>query len=278
MTGRTHTVVFVTLAVAACASGGSAPLTFAPAPGTVRYERADTLDVTVDAGGMGMGSLQIRARTESLLAVELEPGAGTTRVEARFEELEGVMSNPVGPPTRLSREDVEGALVLELDGRARARLVEEPRIRPPGGQLLNPLLLANEIFPRLPARSVAPGESWSDTVRIEGREAAAGLTAVLAVTFTLAADTVVDGESLKRIEGQGTVEMVTTGGQSAGFELEQDMKGTIDSVTLWSPEASLVRWSRATQRLEGTVTLVGSGVPALPLRATGATTIRRVGS
>ena len=212
----------------------------------------------------------MNVRTAATLALALEPEGAATAVRVSYLEFTGEQSNPIGAPTRVDTDDIDGDLVFTVDARGRPTIVSKPEVTANAGRLANPTLLAQTLFPRLPDRVVKPGDSWTDTVRVETQEAGWRVAAMYALTYTLRGDTVVNGESLLHITGEGDAEYVAAG-VSTGFNTEQSLSGTVVEDILWNAaESSLVR-RRSQKNLTGDLEASGFGVLSMTWSETNST-------
>jgi len=243
--------------VAACvgASGGgtagpSALAFHVPAERAVAYQQADTAVISVDAGGQ---MIDIQALSSAVMDMTLTPAEGGVRVTATWRELEGTVTNPMGPAERVSTDDVEGSLVFTLDRRGAAEMVSAPTLKGNAANMVAMSDVVHGFFPRLPGTAPTPGMTWTDTIAYEAEEAAGPLVARSIVTYTVAGDTVVDGRTLLKVELAGD-DTRTQEGVTSGMAFVQDMAGTVRGHFLWDVAAGMlhshVSWSDYTGTME----------------------------
>ena len=239
MRSRLPSLTVLTLTLAACAGGPPSPPGLAygvPDPASVTYLSGDTARMDIDAGGQ---SMQARISSAATLATEFSRDGDGVQVSMTVRDLDARMSNPAGPPASADESGIEGPLVFTLDRRGVATLVSQPKLNQSAQQFFQPLLLAQTFFPRLPGRGVAPGESWTDTIRAEGPQGEGSITSVSIVTYTAAGDTVIDGRSLVRISLEGTTDQDASG-LIAGMDFSQTASGNMSGWILWDMRRGLM--------------------------------------
>jgi hypothetical protein len=239
MRSRLPSLTVLTLTLAACGGGGASPPGLAygvPDPASVTYLSGDTARMDIDAGGQ---SMQARISSAATLATEFSRDGDGVQVSMTVRDLDARMSNPAGPPASADESGIEGPLVFTLDRRGVANLVSQPKLSQSAQQFFQPLLLAQTFFPRLPGRGVAPGESWTDTIRAEGPQGEGSITSVSIVTYTAAGDTVIDGRSLVRISLEGTTDQDASG-LIAGMDFSQTASGNMSGWILWDMRRGLM--------------------------------------
>lgn len=238
MRSRAAVAAAVSLSLVACGGGPSAPpgLAFGlPSPATATYVMGDTSLMDIDAGGQAM-----QASVSSAMTLATTFGRAAEGVQATFElkDLAATVGNPMGSQSA-DESGISGTLVVNYDRRGAATVVSQPQLTETASQFFQPLGVAHGIFPRLPGRAAAVGESWTDTIRYEGVQGPGTVKATTVVTYTVAGDTVVDGLSLVKLDTKGTSES-SAGGVITGMDFTQTLTGSFDGWVLWSLQRGLM--------------------------------------
>jgi hypothetical protein len=219
------------LSFAACGGGAAAPPALAfglPDPVAVTYVTGDTSTLDIDAGGQNM---QATIASSSTLAAAFSRAADGVQVSLELKDLSATMSNPMATQSA-DESGITGALVVNLDRRGVATVVSEPQLTDAASQYYQPLGIAHGFFPRLSGRAAAVGESWTDTIRYEGKQGPGSVSAQSVVTYTVAGDTVVDGRSLVKITTQGTADS-SASGVITGMDFTQKLSAAVTGWVLW---------------------------------------------
>lgn len=243
--------------LAACAggpgAGGTAPAALAfdvPAQRTVSYAQADTAVISVDAGGQ---MIDIQALSSAVVDMSFAQADRGVQVTTTWRELEGTVTNPMGPAERVSIEDVEGSLVFTLDRRGAAEMVSAPTLKGNAANMVAMSDVVHGFFPRLPGTAPTAGMTWTDTIAYEADEPAGLVVARSIVTYTVAGDTVVDGRTLLKVDLAGD-DTRTQEGVTGGMAFVQDMAGSVRGHFLWDAVAGIlhsqVTWSDFTGTME----------------------------
>jgi hypothetical protein len=190
-----------------------------------------------------------RVAVTGLLVVRAQPGGGDTlRLEAWYDSLDVRRSGPAGT----LEPDTDGM----IGGRYRGRLAPGgaymPDARPfvPDGvaEVMDLSRVLEELFPVLPARSLRPGERWSDRRGLEIRR----------LSDSVAADTLLRF----RASRTRTTESVTATGDSAAIPAKQTTRE--DEAFLWHPRRGLVRRDRT---IVVETSIPGGGTVGHPVRS-----------
>ena len=144
-----------------------------PSPPTLGYRMADTVRVEIQALGQ---SFAVEGGARSDWRMEYEPDPRGVRVTATLVDLDARMSNPLGPGQLVDESQVTGPVVFTLGPRGNPDVVSFPRIEARAAQFFTGGTIAQGFFPRLPGRSLVPGEGWVDTVSYSAAEAGAQTT------------------------------------------------------------------------------------------------------
>ena len=261
---RSRAVVAVVAAVtavstAACGGGPPAPRGLAfglPTPLAVTYSMADTAFMDIDAGGQAMQASMASAAT---LGATFARAADGVQVTFELEDLAATVGNPMGSQSA-DESGVTGPLVVSFDRRGAATVISQPQLTETASQFYQPLSVAHGIFPRLPGRAAAVGETWTDTIRYEGTQGPGTVKALWVITYVVAGDTVVDGRSLVKITMKGTTES-STGGVITGMDFTQAITGSLDGWVLWDQQRGLLVESYADSDGRGTMEVSAAPFP-----------------
>lgn len=263
--------------LAAC--GGGAPPAEPPAPPALAYElppvptatyvQGDTAVVQVDAGGQ-MIDVTVASRTTMSMAFEPTP-EGAIRVTATIEELDARATNPMAPAQTADESEVSGPVVFTLSRTGEGTLVSAPEIGEAARTFVSPGVMAATFFPRLPARAVRPGDTWTDTISVATDEEGTSMNATSIVTYTARGDTVVDGRSLLLVAMTGEDERRVEGNMQ-GMDMLQEAAGTSDGWFLWDAARRLPVEVVYTTDSTGTMEVTAAPFP-LGLRAESTTRI-----
>ncbi len=262
MRSRAAVVAVATVAtatLAACGGGPSAPpgLGFRlPDPAAVTYVMADTALMDIDAGGQAMQATVSSAATLGTTFARAPEGV---QVTFELKDLAATVGNPMGSQSG-DESGVTGPLVVSYDRRGAATVVSQPQLTETASQFYQPLSVAHGIFPRLPGRAVALGESWTDTIRYEGTQGPGSAKALSVITYVVAGDTLVDGRSLVKITMKGTAES-SAGGVITGMDFTQAVTGSVDGWVLWDQQRGFMVESYADADGRGTMEVSAAPFP-----------------
>lgn len=260
MRSRAAVAAVASLTLAACGGGGpSAPPGLAyglPNPVAVGYVMTDTALMDIDAGGQAMQATMGSAAT---LGATFARAAEGVQVTLEVKDLAATVGNPMGSQSA-DESGITGPLVVSLDRRGAATVVSQPQLTETASQFFQPLGVAHGMFPRLPGRAAAVGESWTDTIRYEGAQGPGSVKAQSVVTYTVAGDTLVDGRSLVKIAMKGTSESSATG-VITGMDFSQAVAGTVTGWVLWDQQRSLMVESFGDSDARGTMEVSAAPFP-----------------
>lgn len=279
MPHRRTTALAAMIFIAACSpSGPPAPPpppalaweVAAPTPAV--YVQSDTVVVEVDAGGQ---TLQVDVYSDATLAATFAPaGDGATAVTIDFEAFAARQTNPMGPTTRASEADIQGTLDFVLDPRGRVTVTGEPELSGNAPDFLTGAAMAQTLFPRLPGRAVTPGDTWTDTIRVDSETPSGSIEAESVVTYTAGRDTTVAGRRLLRVDLRSEDQRYVEGSQG-GMDLSQDLSGDSEGWFLWDLEAHELVESVTESELTGTMDVAAAPIPfSVRLRGTSVLRLR----
>jgi hypothetical protein len=234
-----------------------------PAGGPLTYDRSDTLSIAIEAPGMG--SITVHVGQLMTLGMIFASSGGETLVTTSIERLTAGLTNPIYGPITLTEADVQGDMVVRLDGRGRAEVIETPTVADVGGLVFNATTLAYELLPKLPPPGTRTGGTWVDTTTYFGEDGPASIEMTWIGTSRLVGDTLVDGRSLSLIRTDAEV-TIEVSGTLSGMQASQSMAGPETGFYLWDRFRGVMVAYEFERDLTGSSKI--SALPtALPLRA-----------
>lgn len=265
MCRKTPLMLAVCGALAACAGGsGSAPSLGYAVPGgpDATYVVGDTLIISLQ--GLGQ-TMEIAARSAATYRLHFVPNGAGVRVTATVEQLVADVVLPMAEPLTMDGAALDGDFVFELDSRGRASSMSSPRAAELGGQVFAAPLVAHSLFPRLPGRSAAAGDTWVDSVTYR-EETDAGSTQVQSsLTYTVVGDAQVGGRALLEVGFTGTAR-VTQDLTLEGASVVQASEVEVTGRMLWDTPAGRLYESEMTMEGPGTVRVALLPGATLPTR------------
>jgi hypothetical protein len=210
----------------------------------------------IDAGGEAMQATMASAAT---LGATFTRSADGVQASFELKSLSARVGNPMGSQSA-DGSGVTGLLVVSFDRRGAATVVSEPRLTEAASQFYQPLSVAHGIFPRLPGRAAAVGESWTDTIRYQGAQGPGNVNATTIVTYTVEGDTVVGGRSLVKLAMKGTSES-TASGVITGMNFSQAVAASLSGWVLWDQQRGLMAESWADADGRGTMDVSAAPFP-----------------
>jgi len=258
---RVHFILTVAplLILSACGGGPAAPPGLGytlPSPTKVTYVTGDTLNMDIDAGGEGM---QARGMGQVTLNAEFTRAPEGVQVSLEVGKIQGRITTPLSSAS-VDEDGVEEPLVFNLDRRGSVALVSQPEVTDQVAQFFQPVVLANSLFPKLPGRAAQAGEQWTDTVTFDGAQGSGAVKVTNIMTYTLVGDTVVDGQSVVRIDLSGTSESVASGALT-GMDFSQNLRGSVEGWVLFDVARSLMVESRSDSDMRGSMDVSAAPYP-----------------
>lgn len=256
MRDRIHSILALSLLLAACGGGRSGPPLLGygvSTPTEVTYVYGDTTVVSLAIMGQRM---EMSQRGVADYAVKFGPTRTGLDVTLTVKELAAVINQPMGAPLRIDKSDVTGDLVFTLDRRGNPTISERPEVSDGASQMVSSLGLAYTFFPRLPDRVVGTGDSWVDTVSYEGQDGPGLRSELTILRYTVTGDTVVAGRSLMAISLQGTTKS-TMEMELAGMSITQSSDLVVEGYVLWDAQRGLM--------VESFKKATGSGTVRVPV-------------
>jgi hypothetical protein len=196
------------------------------------------------------------------------------RVTADIEALVADVTTSLTEPMSMDREALEGPFTFEVDERGRVSAMSSPAASDLGGQVFasSAPVLAHALFPRLPNRTVAAGDVWTDSVEYR-QESDAGRTELRSsLTYTVLGNTTRGGRSLLEIGFTG-IAGVAQELNLEGASLTHSSESEVEGRMLWDEAAGLLYESELSMSGPGSVR--AALLPAaLPARVTWRTRVR----
>ena len=277
MTTRAPTLASLVL-LGACAAAPPAPpapraLAYGiPSPAVVDYVVGDSARAEIMAAGQRFA---LNVTVAERWRMEFAAAAGGTRVTATLTDLDARLTNPLSAPQTADESAVSGPVVFTLDGRGRSTIEALPTVTPAVAQFLSGSGVAQTFFPRLPGRTVAAGDSWTDTVAYSATEGDATIDVSSVTTYTVVGDSLADGASYLLIRSEGTTEQ-SSEGTIAGTDFNQQVSGITSGHVLWDRAGGVMHSVELRSDLSGAMAASVAPV-ALDVRVRSVVRTRRAG-
>lgn len=238
-----------------------------PSVSEATYRVVDTVTISIQSP---MGPMDMNTSADISLAVGFEGDPAGFRATARIADFRASVANPMMGTQSIGGEAAQGAVVVLVGPAGMAELVGLPEVSPEASELFVFEALGHDLFPGLPARAAAAGDSWTDTVTWSTNTQGLETNATGVRTFALGDETVIDGRSLWAISVSATVESSGSGSEG-GVTITRETTGTFAGTYYWDAEAGLLHSAELTRDLQGTVT-----VPGAPAMQVGQKGTRRI--
>ena len=239
-----------------------------PAPPTVVYELFDTLNTSINTGGMNQA---IDLASQMTLRLYFAEDARGTRATGTVESFSASMNSPMG--SQDLQPEVEGSYEWLLGPAGVAEVMSIPTAGGPAGQATWLASVGHDLFFSLPGGAAEVGDSWTDTLSWSEARSLAETENSVVYTLTLTGESVVDGRAMATLEIAGELTISGTV-QAAGMAMDQTLAGSVAGVALWDFERGRFHSVELSREYSGTMNS-NSLLGALPMRVTG-TTIRRI--
>lgn len=214
------------------------PLAYTSSPvAATTYKVADS---TLIAMQSPMGPMEFTTVLRATLAVSFEADPAGFRATAEVTEFTGATGNSQTGTRLIGGSAVGGALVAVVGPAGLVELVDTPERSREASQFTVFEELGYDLFPTMPARVVAAGDSWTDTVTLSSTSGGARTSSTSIRTFTVGEVVVVEGRSLQMIGVSATVE-TSTEMEQGRMAMEQSFSGTQTGNFFWDAEAGLLR-------------------------------------
>lgn len=233
-----------------------------PSAAGATYLVTDTVQMSMQSP---MGPMEITMLSQATLTTGFEAAAGAFRATAVVTDFSGSVSSPMMGTQSVGGEAVQGAVVVDVGPNGVTEVVAMPALAPETG--FSPFdWLGYDMFPALPGRVVATGDSWTDTFTVSSSGQGSEMTSTIARTLTLGDETVIDGRALRVIDVSATVEIAGSGTQG-GMSVNQTFNGTITGQFLWDADVGLLHSAELVRDYEGENTI--PGMPPIPMTLKG---------
>jgi len=219
-------------ALGVAAQAGVADLRYAaPLPASVVFTAVDTMDATIT--GLPTGDSKLTTITEWVSDMQFASGDSGIAVTAALKSFSGVMRSVMGD-LQMHSPDVDpirfhigatGAAPEALAGANATALSAAPEETLARSRALAGLYA-------LPGRTMAPGESWSDSARTAETVEEMHFDVSTSIRGTYLADSVVDGRTLNVLRVIRESEM-TTSGTHEGVDIAQKTTSKSEEFVLW---------------------------------------------
>ena len=265
--------VALTLGLAAC--GGGQPEAPSPAVTTlgysmpaatpVTYTSVDTARVNIEVQpGMPMEQTMGQHSTVRLAFAPLVGTAGNLAVTATYVDFNAFVESSMMGRQDVGDDALQGDFTLSLTPEGKVEQTGGPELPEEVEQLMMGQNMFADFFLRLPNRIVTPGESWTDTLRIETNEDGNHSLNETIIVSTLRGDTTVAGRTLWVIEANKSASLLVEGNMQ-GMEMRNELSGTVNEVSLWDPARRLLVSSRSSGTMTGSVSMPSAGMNDIPI-------------
>ncbi len=224
-----------------------------PSAAGATYHVTDTATMSVQSP---MGPMDIKFSSRTTLTTGFEAAPGAFRATAEVTSFGGTVSNPMMGAQSVGGEAFHGTVVVVVGSNGVTEVVAMPEMAPDAG-ISSFDWLGYDLFPALPGRAVATGDTWTDTFTVPSVVQGSDMTSTVTRNLTLDGETVVDGRTLQVVSVSATVEMSGSGSQG-GMSVNQSFNGTIAGQYLWDAEAGLLHSAELVRDYEGQATIPGA--------------------
>jgi hypothetical protein len=224
----------------ASAQGGAAY-----APGKLRYH-VTTVSTRAQPLGGGRAPFDFSTTTNQWIALEVAPQSSDTLKVAITMDSIRITSTLDAPPPDISV--LQGAKFTgTMSPRGRIYSLT-PAAGSTDGKLGATATALKRFLLPLPARSLAPGASWADTVVEHPKIGTINITSSSVTTYKVAGDTTVSGQHAWRIDRYTTIAQLGKGTE-AGQPLEISSSGTVTGMQFFTDKGVLLG-GQSTQRTD----------------------------
>jgi len=275
---NTRSALLVAAVAAAAACGAQPEAAPAPAPvplgysvpavNPVMYSSQDTARINIEVQpGMSMDQTMGQNSTVRLSFAPDTTGGGLA-VTATWVDFSAFMESSMMPRQEVGAEALAGDFELRVSPEGEVEQVSGPELPDEVQQLsMGGDNMFVDFFLRLPNRVVQPGESWSDTVRVDEENEGARSVNETVVTSTLRGDTTVAGRRLWVINSTKTTHVLVEGNMQ-GMDMRNELNGTINETSLWDPARRMLHSSSSTGSMTGVVSIPNAGMNDIPITVT----------
>ena len=284
MTHRRVPAAALVLALGACGGGApeapapsETPLAYSvPATNPVTYASSDTARINIHLAP-GQVIEQTMGQT-STVRLSFSPGAaGALSVAANYTDFNAFMESSMMPRQDVGNDAFDGEFVLSLSPEGDVETVSGPELPEEVQQMTMGGELFADFFVRLPGRIAQPGETWTDTVRVDEETAGTHTVNETIVVSTFRGDTTVAGRTLWIIDATKTSTVVIEGDMQ-GMQMRNELSGSMAERTLWDPARRVMHSTRSTGSMTGSVSIPAAGMTDIPLDVSNSRYVRLVES
>jgi len=215
------------------------------APGKLRYH-VTTVSTRAQPLGGGRAPFDFTTTTNEWIALEVAPQSGDTLKIAMTVDSIRITSTLDAPPPDVSV--LQGAKFTgTMSPRGRIYSLTPAAASTDGKLGATATALKRFLLP-LPARSLAPGASWADTVVEHPKVGTINITSSSVTTYKVAGDTTVSGQHAWRIDRYTTIAQLGKGTEG-GQPLEISSSGTVTGMQFFTYKGVLLG-GQSTQRTD----------------------------
>jgi hypothetical protein len=215
------------------------------APGKLRYH-VTTVSTRAQPLGGGRAPFDFSTTTNQWIALEVTPQSRDTLKVAITVDSIRITSTLDAPPPDVSV--LQGAKFTgTMSPRGRVYSLT-PAAGSTDGKLGATATALKRFLLPLPARSLAPGASWADTVVEHPKIGTINITSSSVTTYKVAGDTTVSGQRAWRIDRYTTIAQLGKG-MEAGQPLEISSSGTVTGMQFFTDKGVLLG-GQSTQRTD----------------------------
>jgi hypothetical protein len=215
------------------------------APGKLRYH-VTTVSTRAQPLGGGRAPFDFSTTTNQWIALEVTPQSRDTLKVAITVDSIRITSTLDAPPPDVSV--LQGAKFTgTMSPRGRIYSLT-PAAGSTDGKLGATATALKRFLLPLPARSLAPGASWADTVVEHPKIGTINITSSSVTTYKVAGDTTVSGQRAWRIDRYTTIAQLGKG-MEAGQPLEISSSGTVTGMQFFTDKGVLLG-GQSTQRTD----------------------------
>jgi hypothetical protein len=215
------------------------------APGKLRYH-VTTVSTRAQPLGGGRAPFDFTTTTNEWIALEVAPQSADTLKVAMTVDSIRITSTLDAPPPDISV--LQGAKFTgTMSPRGRIYSLTPAAASTDGKLGATATALKRFLLP-LPARSLAPGASWADTVVEHPKVGTINITSSSVTTYKVAGDTTVSGQHAWRIDRYTTIAQLGKGTEG-GQPLEISSSGTVTGMQFFTDKGVLLG-GQSTQRTD----------------------------
>jgi hypothetical protein len=238
-------VALIASASAIVTSVASAQGAAAYAPGKLRYH-VTTVSTRAQPLGGGRAPFDFSTTTNQWIALEVAPqSSDTLKVTITVDSIRITSTLDAPQPDVSVLQGAKFTGTMSPRGRIYSL---SPAASSTDGRLSATATALKRFLLPLPARSLAPGASWADTVVEHPKIGTINITSSSVTTYKVAGDTTVKGQHAWRIDRYTTIAQLGKGTE-AGQPLEISSSGTVTGMQFFSDKGVLLG-GESTQRTD----------------------------